>query len=84
MQSLGGIDLLNFQVTDTDYTKRKHVFKLLSRAPHHQSSSAIGQTEILIQAENDVQMNEWRDLLQTVCDPNQLLKKVRRGGKLSQ
>lgn len=75
-QSLGGIDLTNFQVMDTDYTKRKHVFKLLSRAPQHQTSSSFGHTEILIQADNDVQMNEWRDLLQSICDPNQLLKKV--------
>lgn len=61
-----------------DYTKRKHVFKLLSRAPQHQSTSTIGHTEILVQAETDCQMNEWRDLLQSVCDPNSLLKKVRR------
>lgn len=79
LQSLGGIDLKNFQVMDAaDYTKRKHVFKLLSRAPQHQSTSTIGHTEILVQAETDCQMNEWRDLLQSVCDPNSLLKKVRR------
>lgn len=61
----------------TDYTKRKHVFKLLSKAPqHHSTTATIGQTEILVQAENDGQMGVWRDLLQSVCDPNALLKKV--------
>lgn len=61
----------------TDYTKRKHVFKLLSRPPvHHSTTAQIGQTEILVQAENDSQMGVWRDLLQAVCDPNSLLKKV--------
>lgn len=58
----------------TDYTKRKHVFKLLSRV--HSSTATVGQTEILVQAENDSQMSVWRDLLQSVCDPNSLLKKV--------
>lgn len=68
----------NFQVMDaTDYTKRKHVFKLLSRAPqHHNATATIGHTEILVQAENDSQMSVWRDLLQSVCDPNSLLRKV--------
>ena len=76
-QSLGGIDLHNFQVMDaTDYTKRKHVFKLLSRPPQSTTTATIGQTEILVQAENDSQMSVWRDLLQSVCDPNSLLKKV--------
>lgn len=80
LQSLGGPDLSNYLVMDaTDYTKRKHVFKLLSRPPLHPSTTATnGQTEILVQAENDSQMSVWRDLLKSVSDRHDsLLKKVR-------
>lgn len=59
--------MINFQVLDaTDYTKRKHVFKLVS---------TNGQTEILMQVENESQKREWRDLLQALADRHP--KKVR-------
>ncbi|XP_055709392.1 rho GTPase-activating protein 21 isoform X3 [Phlebotomus papatasi] len=75
-QNLGILDLRNFHVADANYTKRKHVFKLISiPATHVTTFSPLGPTEMLLQAENDYDMNLWRDLLQAVCDPELLLKK---------
>ncbi|XP_055683358.1 rho GTPase-activating protein 21 [Lutzomyia longipalpis] len=75
-QNLGILDLKNFTVADANYTKRKHVFKLISIPPTHVTTfSPLGPTELLLQAENDYDMNLWRDLLQCVCDPEMLLKK---------
>ncbi|XP_059613796.1 rho GTPase-activating protein 21 isoform X2 [Phlebotomus argentipes] len=75
-QNLGVLDLKNFNVTDANYAKRKHVFRLIS-VPSTQITtfSPLGPTELLLQSENNYEMNLWRDLLQSVCVPEMLLKK---------
>lgn len=63
-----------------DYAKKKkYVFKLMSRplVVNQSATATHGQTEILLQAENESEMVEWRNMLQTVCEANAtILKKV--------
>lgn len=72
----GIIDLRSFHVTEGNYTKRKHVFKLASAAaqPNSQSPTAptttnlSASTELLIQTENQHDMKHWMDSLRTACN----------------
>ncbi|XP_037026181.1 uncharacterized protein LOC119067372 isoform X2 [Bradysia coprophila] len=64
----GIIDLRSFHVTEGNYTKRKHVFKLTSApipsSPLQSPSSAmVAGTELLIQADSHQDMKLWMESL---------------------
>lgn len=75
----GIIDLRSFHVTEGNYTKRKHVFKLASAAVSNSNltspttattnnSNLSASTELLIQTENQHDMKHWMDSLRTACN----------------
>ncbi|XP_063706527.1 rho GTPase-activating protein 21 isoform X3 [Culicoides brevitarsis] len=70
----GIIDLTNFHLTDGNYTKRKHVFKLTTSSYPHGSSSVVNlktsERELLLQAESDHDMKLWINVLRGVCRSN--------------
>lgn len=70
----GIIDLTNFHLTDGNYTKRKHVFKLTTNScpPGSPSITSIKshERELLLQAESDHDMKEWMSVLGNVCRTN--------------
>lgn len=83
----GNIDLRSYHVTEGNYTKRKHVFKLTSAiVPQHSptlnsgrggdiSTSPTGNgTEILIQTESQQDMKLWMENLRTACGGNDAVR----------
>lgn len=70
----GIIDLTNFHLTDGNYTKRKHVFKLTTNScvPGSPSITSIKshERELLLQAESDHDMKVWISVLGNVCRTN--------------
>lgn len=64
----GIIDLRSFHVTEGNYTKRKHVFKLTtvpipSSPLQSPSSTMVAGTELLIQADSHQDMKLWMESL---------------------
>uniref|UniRef100_A0A336MS25 CSON003263 protein n=1 Tax=Culicoides sonorensis TaxID=179676 RepID=A0A336MS25_CULSO len=70
----GIIDLTNFHLTDGNYTKRKHVFKLTTNScpPGSPSVTSIKlhERELLLQADSDHDMKVWMSVLGNVCRTN--------------
>lgn len=72
----GIIGLHQFHVTKSNYTKRKHVFKLTTCAPKTKppSPQPVGmatintKTEFLIQTEDQSSFELWKNALQTGYD----------------
>lgn len=73
----GIIDLTNFHLTEGNYTKRKHVFKLTTSpqglppgSPSMTSNFKPHERELLIQADNEHDMKVWMNVLRNVCRTN--------------
>lgn len=72
----GFINLRQFHVTKSSYTKRKYVFKLTNMAPDSKpaSPSPIAaqnqKTEFLIQADDQTSYELWKSKLEKVTRPS--------------
>lgn len=71
----GVINLRQFHVTKSSYTKRKHVFKLTNIAPDSKPASPIPlaisnqKTELLIQADDQASFDMWKSKLEKITRP---------------
>lgn len=71
---MGVIDLNSFYVAKSNYTKRKNVFKLTTTAPKSKSTSSLSphipsspgdaRTEFLIQTDDSISFDLWKNALQ--------------------
>lgn len=77
----GLIDLHEFHVTKSSYTKRKYVMKLTNIPPETKAQFVANgseklKTEILIQADDQVSYDAWRTVLEKATRPMVLAVKV--------
>lgn len=74
-ETAGVINLRQFYVTKSSYTKRKYVFKLTNIAPDAKPASPAPQaisnqkTELLIQADDQTSFDMWKNKLEKITRP---------------
>lgn len=71
----GVVNLRQFHVTKSSYTKRKHVFKLTNVAseakPVSPSPVPHRKTEFLFQADDQTTYEQWKNRLEKVARPSE-------------